>query len=447
MTIVNLITRQTFAGNGALVLFSIPFNFQPGTASDVTKVIHIDNAAVETTLVEGTDYTLTPLGDNPTNADLSTGSAPFGAPAADEFIRMERRTPKTQETDFDSAGSGTPYNPTALEDSVDKSTRQLQELSEDVDELIVAPAVVVTSTAIIPDWLPATDYLIDNVVVDPTTIKMYRALTDHTSGGSFNIDFVAGDWELLETSGIDGATGPQGPTGLTGAPGATGAAGAAGADGADGIFAAIADQAEAETGTNNTKGMSPLRTKQAVTFQLPLHADIISMKARITVNEADIQDLKNRVVNLESFATFALGKFAGSQKLANLQVAPIELLGLLSPTAGSGKGDKFLRDGDGTEFAEVQVYIKRTNVLGDVRFSSFDLIMQFVDGVWFIGRDGTVQLEQTLDLDGVILSIVTNGANEGQVFYTSDDMGGGDDPFHFENSVIKWWGQEIPIGI
>jgi hypothetical protein len=48
------------------------------------------------------------------------------------------------------------------------------------------------------------------------------------------------------------------PTGDTGATGATGAAGA------DGVFSEIADQSEAEAGTNNTKGMTPLRVKQAV---------------------------------------------------------------------------------------------------------------------------------------------------------------------------------------
>ena len=58
--------------------------------------------------------------------------------------------------------------------------------------------------------------------------------------------------------------GPTGPTGATGAQGPTGGVpGTDGADGADSIFLAIASQAEAETGTDNTKGMTPLRVKQA----------------------------------------------------------------------------------------------------------------------------------------------------------------------------------------
>lgn len=46
--------------------------------------------------------------------------------------------------------------------------------------------------------------------------------------------------------------GPTGPTGATGAAGA------------DGVFSEIASQAEAEAGSNNTKGMTPLRVFQAV---------------------------------------------------------------------------------------------------------------------------------------------------------------------------------------
>jgi len=63
--------------------------------------------------------------------------------------------------------------------------------------------------------------------------------------------------------------GPTGPTGLTGATGpagtngTNGTNGADGADGADGVFTVIASQSEAEAGTNNTKGMTPLRVKQA----------------------------------------------------------------------------------------------------------------------------------------------------------------------------------------
>lgn len=46
--------------------------------------------------------------------------------------------------------------------------------------------------------------------------------------------------------------------------GLVGAQGPAGANGTNGIFSAIASQSEAEAGTENTKGMTPLRTAQAI---------------------------------------------------------------------------------------------------------------------------------------------------------------------------------------
>lgn len=84
----------------------------------------------------------------------------------------------------------------------------------------------------------------------PTTTYVGGIVTSYPQSGpgygtlSFTVDEYAGsgtftDWTLS----------------INGAPGATGAAG---------IFSAIASQAEAEAGTNNTKGMTPLRVAQAI---------------------------------------------------------------------------------------------------------------------------------------------------------------------------------------
>lgn len=72
-------------------------------------------------------------------------------------------------------------------------------------------------------------------------------------------------WAVMAKSvGDPGATGATGSTGATGATGATGPTGPAGADG---IFSAIASQAEAEAGSDNVKGMTPLRTSQQVALK------------------------------------------------------------------------------------------------------------------------------------------------------------------------------------
>ena len=86
-----------------------------------------------------------------------------------------------------------------------------------------------------------------------------------------------------------GPTGPTGLTGATGPAGTNGTNGADGADGADGIFSTIASQAEAEAGTNNTKGMTPLRVKQANTVvgsvieELHSLCNTTSLKGRATI--------------------------------------------------------------------------------------------------------------------------------------------------------------------
>lgn len=52
-----------------------------------------------------------------------------------------------------------------------------------------------------------------------------------------------------------------------------GATGAAGTNGTDGVITALASQAEAEAGSENTKGMTPLRTSQAITALAPKYVD------------------------------------------------------------------------------------------------------------------------------------------------------------------------------
>jgi hypothetical protein len=78
-----------------------------------------------------------------------------------------------------------------------------------------------------------TSYSSTSLVVDVTTV-----------GGSGTL----ADWTIR-------LSGPKGPTGSTGSTGAAGS---------DGVFSAIASQAEAEGGTENTKGITALRAKQAV---------------------------------------------------------------------------------------------------------------------------------------------------------------------------------------
>lgn len=76
------------------------------------------------------------------------------------------------------------------------------------------------------------------------------------------------DVDLISGSGTGITDWNVNIAGEPGAAGADGAPGADGADGADGIFSAIASQAEAEAGVENTKGMTPLRTLQSTIVRM-----------------------------------------------------------------------------------------------------------------------------------------------------------------------------------
>lgn len=148
-------------------------------------------------------------------------------------------------------------------------------------------------TANIETWATATSYAIDDAIVvkgDQPQFegRFYRALVAHTSV-SFATEWGNSYWEEVGRPGPQGPQGDQGPGGAQGIQGPAGANGANGAPGADGIFSAIADQAEAEAGVDNTKGMTPLRTKQAIDSQLAAdRAQIATNTADIATNTADI---------------------------------------------------------------------------------------------------------------------------------------------------------------
>jgi len=77
--------------------------------------------------------------------------------------------------------------------------------------------------------------------------------------------------------------------------------------------------------------------------------------------------------------------------------------------------------------------------------------MHYIDGdKWYIEREGTNVLKESLDVDGVTLTVSTNGVGEGQVSYSSDLMAGvghDDSAGSKPASIIKWLGQEIGVQI
>ena len=429
MTTTNINVQTTYEGDGATLNFPITFDlFEKG----VVKVFLIDETTVDLTTKSGLAETEQ---FESTNFTFDAATPPIQvqmniAPTGTEKLRVERVSPVTQENVLP---AGVDVNVT-VEESVDRLTFQSQEQDVEIkriNTLVVAPATPTATSGAFPDWTTGTNFLKDQVVIQD--LRLYRVTVDHLSN-VFSTDLLNGDLELLLTQGIAGPQGDPGPQGPTGGTGATGAAGSNGSNGVNGIFSAIATQGEAQAGTDNTKGMSPLRVAEAITAQVD-EAQIITNTTNIATLTNDVSALTSRVTILESLIQQSTGKFAGQQVLLDNQGAPVALLGLANGGVDD-KGAAFSRDSGGTEFAEVMVYFRRVTDTEN-RFSSTDIVMQFVDGGWLIGRKGTEQLDETLDLDGVILSI---NAITGQVSYVSDDMTGAN---HDTQSLIAWLGQEI----
>jgi len=430
MTVSNTTVKQTYSGNGSTVNFAVPFDLTDNT---VVTVFLIDTTTVdlstpsgydETAQVETTHFSF--------DADPATQVQMNTAPSSTQQLRIQRLTPLTQATDLASGVDGEE----STEEALDKLTRIVQELDDRIDAEEAEDASTSTVAATAADWASSTSYTADQLVVRSSVL--YRCTTTHTSN-IFDTDFLTNSyWEVMV-----GKTGAQGPAGNAGAQGPTGPTGAAGtngtngADGADGVFSAIASQGEAQAGTDNTKGMTPLRVSQAISYQVD-EAQISTNTTNITGLTTLYNALNARVTTLETQVQQATGKFAGQQTLLNTQTTAKALIG--DDEGGANDyGAGLDRQQSGTLYAKVMVYIFRKTDTAE-RFVSFDLVMQYVSDQWWIRREDDQQLNESLDLDGVTLSVQTDGSGRGQVYYQTDTMSGSN---HDDESIIGWLGQEI----
>jgi len=435
MSLSDLDVAEVYEGDGIATDFPITADIEDKTVVVVTLIDETTedsttrSGLAETVRVESTHFDFD-AATPPTQVEM------YVAPTATEKLRVERVTPLTQD-DVYSAGEDNNNN---IEENLDKVFRILQELDYKVSDnftKIIADAVSSSTAGTIPDWATATNYNESQVVLNNE--KLYRALSDHLSG-TFSDDLIAGKWELLEVAGVKGDTGDQGVAGADGADSVVaGPAGANGADGADGIFSAIATQGEAETGTDNTKGMSPLRVAQAISSQVD-EAQIVTNQTDIATVTALANNINGRLTAVEAMVQQATGKFAGQQNIKN-NAGPIQLVGE-GATGADSYGYEMSRNSDGTEFAMIDIFIRRQTDT-ELRVSYVKLIMQFIDDEWLIGRADTMQLDETLELDGITFSVVntvTGASVDGEIYYASDNMAGTN---HDTQSLISWLGQEI----
>jgi predicted small lipoprotein YifL len=251
---VNAVHRRVqYTGNGSN-LGPFSFSFKVLAAGDI-KV-----SEGTTTKTVTTHYTTSLNADGTGTVTFTSGNAP----ANNAIVTIESDQAIERTTDYSTGGD---FTAASINDALDRLTINDQQIETLLSRNVQLPATVNRTTSGTgtsgPLFFPYADtasdqankliaYDSNGTALETTTGRVNSASATASSvspGGSptASVTFTASTGALAFALGI--------PTGATGATGAAGA---------DGVFSEIADQSEAEAGTNNTKGMTPLRVKQAV---------------------------------------------------------------------------------------------------------------------------------------------------------------------------------------
>ena len=247
-SLTDTIRRANGTGDGNNVDFS--FSFQVNSTSDIE--VYVDD--VKKTFSQ--DYTIV----NSTGAaglnTNGTGVVRFTtAPANLTTVSVLSNLPLSRSNNYQAGGSITAVS---LEDDFDTTFMKLGDNAEKIQRVLKAP----------PSESTTADLTIPNA----------------TTRANKNLSFDANGEPTVSSSAISSASVSSTTTGSPGSNAQASAAfnsttgnvdftftipsGAQGAAGNDGVFNAVASQKEAETGTENTKGMTPLRVAQAIQTQV-----------------------------------------------------------------------------------------------------------------------------------------------------------------------------------
>ncbi len=248
MTVSTTTIKNSYSGNGSTTAFS--YTFKVFASSEVKVIVRTDSSGAESVRAEGsgsTNYAVTGVGE------AGGGTVTFvTAPASGETVVILRDTALTQATDYQPAD---PFPAESHEDALDKLTHITQEIQEELDRSF---KVSRTNAITTPEFVDSASTRASKLLGFSSDGNTLQATTGRVSSVSVSNVAVSGGASQAATVSFDDTTGALSlgiPVGSTGATGATGAAA---------VFSEIAAQAEAEGGTNNVKGMTPLRVKQAV---------------------------------------------------------------------------------------------------------------------------------------------------------------------------------------
>ena len=126
-TVSSSTSRTKVNCTGAII--AVPFTFGVNSSTELEVIKTVTSTGVETTLTETTDYTV-----SCTNNDCSSGGTvtTVAACASGSTMTVLRAIPLTQESDF-TEGMPTLYS--TFEASLDKLTRQVQQLQEQINRI------------------------------------------------------------------------------------------------------------------------------------------------------------------------------------------------------------------------------------------------------------------------------------------------------------------------
>lgn len=197
-----------FTGNGAASSF--PFDFKVFSTADIAVVQAADG--IETTLALGTDYTVTLNADqdvSPGGTVNTTAPLPVG-----ETLAIVGAIDYDQQLDLPAGGA---FRPLALENALDRTVIQIQQLREEVERTLRLP---VTSDSDLELPLPESNKLLgwnDTATAlqnfDASTLAAsavyadwrYNTFTGNGSATQFALDAAPGALGNLDVS-IDGVT-------------------------------------------------------------------------------------------------------------------------------------------------------------------------------------------------------------------------------------------------
>jgi len=261
MAVSSTATVVSYTGNGSTTSFAVTFPFQgTGSAAELEVVQRTIATGAETTLSYTTHYTVT-------GGSGSTGTVVMASAPADTVqIHIRRTTTRTQTVDYT---ANDPFPADTHELALDRLAMGMHEIQEELDRSFkVSRTNSITTPEFVDDASTRASKLL-GFSSDGNTLEATTGRVNTVSVSNVSVDGSGNSQDAtVSYNSTTGALALGIPVGSTGATGATGAAGA------DGVFSAAASQAEAEAGTENTKGMTALRTKQAVDSYGILATDI-----------------------------------------------------------------------------------------------------------------------------------------------------------------------------